>query len=63
MEPRTSAEEPLDELGSELAGRFLYHFVVRRYARALLGQADEWDGLPLTPAGGLPDYSEDGPTK
>ena len=38
-----------DRLGDVLADRFLYHFVVRRLARRLLGEDDEWDGLPILP--------------
>lgn len=39
-----------DDLGEELADRFLYHFAVRRYALALLGEDDEWNGLPVLPS-------------
>ena len=40
-----------DRLGDVLADRFLYHFVVRRYAQLLLGGDDEWGGLSILPSG------------
>lgn len=45
-------EELGDRLGEVLADRFLYHFVVRRYALHLLGDDDEWGGLVVRPSGG-----------
>lgn len=41
-----------DRVGEVLADRFLYHFVVRRYALQLLGADDEWGGLSVRPSGG-----------
>lgn len=39
-----------DRLGDVLAERFLYHFVIRATARRLLGEGDEWGGLPVLPS-------------
>lgn len=36
-----------DRPGEVLADRYLYHFVVRRYALLLLGDEDEWGGLSV----------------
>jgi hypothetical protein len=46
-------------LGEVLADRFLYHFVVRRYALQLLGDDDEWGGLSVRPSGGQRSDSPD----
>lgn len=40
-------DEVREDLGEILAGNYLYHFVVRRYARALLGEPDEL-GIPCS---------------
>ena len=43
----TTGNELGDRLGDVLADRYLYHFVVRRLAQQLLGDDDEWGGLPI----------------
>lgn len=49
-----------DRVGDVLADRFLYHFVVRRYALQLLGDDDEWGGLSVRPSG---DQRSDSPQR
>ena len=46
----TTGNDLGDRLGDVLAERFLYHFVIRVTARRLLGEVDEWGGLPVLPA-------------
>lgn len=38
-----------DHVGEALADRYLYHFVIRRYALQLLGAHEEWGGLDMVP--------------